>query len=420
MKIATDDRPCLFSFHRTPFGKLNGALAQFHPADLGSVTLKASLERCRLDIEELDAVLYGNALSGFVGQNPTKQVLLSLEQYGPTYSKAHLVSCVTYNIVCNSSMEAIFDASRRILLGEGSLYAAGGFESMSRAYNIRNDASDNIALHDGLTSSDTKLSMGELAASIFVGEGMTRQELDDVAVRSYTNAFKHCDNDPSVIILHRQSHSQPLEYAFREAEASQHGSIVEANIVLKKDERLARFDAAKLKLLKPCFPPDTLLTAGNSSSLGDGAATILVSSLQRLQNLLNEGRCLQDMPYLEVLGYAYSATKPCDYISAPLDAVSKVLKDVGLASADVSRYRITEAFAGIVLLLQRKFDIPTEKINVRGDAIAYGHPLGVSACRIVGDLLVDLEVGQIGVATSCNGGGGACAICVAKRALTRQ
>ncbi|TNJ29159.1 Acetyl-CoA acetyltransferase [Giardia muris] len=365
--------PCVCGFVRTPFGRPGRVLRDVHPALLAALCLDTVLERTGLPPSDVAGVLIGNSISGGLGQHPAQQVVtksMSLRDLG---SKGG-VPAISFNTVCTSGLEALCDASRRLACGEGELFAVGGMESMSLALNTQ---------HDGLTCAITKESMGQLAERYYRKRGYTREQLDEVVINSCEAALRYQDRD-SIIPLYLSSDGEITTKDYGQP-------------LLSKDEQLERYSRPRLSTLRPCFTEDGILTAASSSTPADGAAMLLVASEAYLQRLGYAGS------YARIVAYAYTVLSPDQYLRAP----AVIVQEFRAAGLVPKRVTVTEAFAGVVLDVAESLELDWHTcVNPFGDALACGHPLSVSSCRIVGDLLACLEVGELGFAVACNGGGG--------------
>lgn len=366
--------PCVCGFVRTPFGRPGHLLKDVHPTHLAALCLDVVIERSGLPASDVAGVLIGNSLSGGLGQHPAQQVVNESRTLQEDIRPESNVPAIGFNTVCTSGLEALCDACRRLECGEGELFVVGGMESSSLALNVQ---------IDGLTCAITKESMGQLAERYYGARGYTREQLDEVVVNSCEAALRSQERD-SIIPLYLTAD----------------GKITTQNTgqsLLNRDEQLERYSRPRLSTLQPCFAKDGILTAASSSTPADGAAMLLVASEAYLR------RHEYAMPYARIVAYAYIVLPPSQYLRAPI-LIAQEFRAAGLIP---KRVTVTEAFAGIVLELAESLEIDWRTcINPLGDALACGHPLSASSCRIVGDLLACLEVGELGFAVACNGGGG--------------
>jgi 3-oxoadipyl-CoA thiolase len=380
---------------RTPVGKYGGALSSVRPDDMAALVLRAIVERNRLDPAAVDDVVLGCANQAGEDNRNVARMALLLAGF------PHSVPGVTVNRLCASSLEAIIVAARAIRAGEAELIIAGGVESMSRApYALPKNVSGR-AVFGNLTAYDTALgwrfpnpameklfpleSMGETAENVAERYGIERRDQDEYALRSHQLALAAYDDG----FLQEEIVPVPI----RDARGNE--TLVERDEGPRADTSLE-----KLSTLPPAFRKGGSVTAGNSSSLNDGAGAIIVASEEavRRHNLRPLARYLA--------GHAAGVDPRCMGIG-PVEAIPGALRKVGLAIGDIGLFEINEAFAAQVLACQRLLGIPLDKLNVHGGAIAIGHPLGMSGVRIMGTLVRALHRHsvQYGVASLCIGVG---------------
>ncbi|MCJ1310921.1 erg10, acetyl-CoA C-acetyltransferase [Agyrium rufum] len=390
----------IVSSARTPIGNFQGSLSSLSAVDLGSIAIKAALERCpEIKPEEVEELIFGNVLSANLGQNPARQCALR-SSLPPT------VVCTTVNKVCASGLKAIILGAQSIMTGNASVVLAGGTESMSnvphylptlRQGSKYGDVSllDGV-LRDGLTDANSakRDHMGLQAEECASEHGFDRDAQDEYAIRSYTKA--------------------------QEAQASGalNAEIVPVTIpgvrgkpatTVDKDERpLMPLNSAKLKSIKPAFlsAEKGTITAPNASPLSDGAAAVILVS----QEYLDAHPSI--IPVAKILGFADAAQAPSKFTTTPSIAIPKALKKAGLKQSEVDYFEINEAFSVVALANLKLLGLAEERVNVHGGAVALGHPLGCSGARIVTTLLGVLREkgGKIGCVGICNGGGGASAL----------
>ena len=335
----------------------------------------------------------GNVVGAGLGQNPARQATIYAGL--PTS-----VGAVTVNKVCGSGLKAVMLADQAIRLGDASLVVAGGMENMTRApylltkaregYRMGNGELVDAMIQDGLWDVYGGKHMGTYGDQCAAKYSFTKAMQDDFAVRSHTRARKAID-----------------EGAFK-------NEIVPVDITVKGkttrvevDEGPSRFDEAKLRGLRPAFGGEGTVTAGNASSINDGAAALLVASQAACdaQNL---------KPIARIVGAATFSQAPEWFTTAPVGALKKVLDKVGWAASDVDLYEINEAFAAVTMAAEHDLGLSAEKVNVRGGAVALGHPIGASGARVLVTLLHALKDtgGKRGIASLCIGGGEGIALAV--------
>jgi acetyl-CoA C-acetyltransferase len=397
--MSKDTEPVILSAVRTPIGKFQGALGSFTAPKLGAIAIKAAAERARLPkLEEIDEVLMGNVVQAGEGQAPARQAAI---YSGLPFS----VGATTFNKVCGSGLKAAMSAAQAIRAGDGRLFIAGGMESMSRApYLVPGRTGEmryghvelkDSLLHDGLWDPFENWPMGMAAEFIADEYEVTREAMDEYAALSHQKAVAAMEAGKF------KAEIVPVEIPGRKGEVT----VVTADEGPRRDssvESLAR--------LKPSFKPDGRVTAGNASSLNDGAAAMVVSS-----RAYAEANGLT--PLARIVGYAQAALEPKYLFAAPAYAIPKLLQKVGWKLAEVDLFEINEAFAAQVLangyaLQDQGFD--WAKVNIHGGGIALGHPIGASGARIAATLIYALKDRGLkrGIASLCLGGAEAVALAV--------
>jgi acetyl-CoA C-acetyltransferase len=370
-----------------------GALADVPAAKLGSLAIRAALQRAGVAAEQVDEVLFGNVIAAGLGQNVARQAAI-----GAGLPVA--VGATTINKVCGSSLKAVMLAAQAIQCGDAALVVAGGTENMSAApyllpkarggYRLGNGELVDAMIRDGLWDAYHDVHMGACGDRTAEKCGFSRQQQDDFAVASYQRARQAQQEGRLAAEI------TPLEVPSRKGPR-----------LVEEDEEPQRFEEAKLRALPPAFGDRGTVTAGNASSINDGAAAIVVVSAEK-------AAALKIPVQARVLGYAAHAQEPEWFPLAPICAMEKLLRQLGLRAADVDLFEINEAFAVVPMAAMRALEIPREKVNVYGGAVALGHPIGASGARVLVTLLNALKqrVGRLGVASLCIGGGEAVALAV--------
>ena len=387
----------IVGYVRTPIGKFGGSLKNVKSPHLAAESIKALLRRTKVDPGMIDEVIFGSTLQGGMGQNISRYAALLA-------GLPNSVSAYTVNRVCSSGMQAIIDAYRELVLGDASLVIAGGVDSMStqpialpseyrwgvKHFIIRTVQPIDLMVYDGLVDPATMMVMGQEADLVAKENELTRDELDEYAYMSHMRAVKATEGK-----------------LFKEIEPID-TTIEGERVRLDHDEGI-RPDTSleKLKALKPAFTPNGLHTAGNSSQLSDGAAALLLTTMDKAKEMGLR-------PIAKILGYAWYMIEPRRFTEAPTYVIDKVLRKLNLSINSVDYFEVNEAFAVVNVLVNKRLGIPYDKMNIFGGAIAIGHPLGASGARIVTTLLTGLEHlgGRIGVAALCHGTGGATAVVV--------
>ncbi|WVZ71945.1 hypothetical protein U9M48_020473 [Paspalum notatum var. saurae] len=386
---------CIVGVARTPIGALLGSLSSLPATKLGSIAIQGALRRANIDPALVQEVFMGNVLSANLGQAPARQAALGA---GLPYS----VPCTTVNKVCSSGMKAVMFAAQSIQLGINDVVVAGGMESMSNAPKYVADARRGSRfghdvlvdgmLKDGLWDVYNDFPMGMCAELCADQHSISRQEQDSYAILSNERGIAARDSGTfSWEII-------PVEISSGRGKPP---------IVVDKDESLAKFDPVKLKKLGPTFKTNGSVTAGNSSSISDGAAAIVLVSGEKANSLGLK-------VIARIRGYADAAQAPELFTTAPALSIPKAISKAGLQTSQIDYYEINEAFAVVALANQRLLGIPSGKLNLSGGAVSLGHPIGCSGARIIVTLLGILtqKHGKYGVAGVCNGGGGASALVV--------
>ncbi|KAI4298835.1 hypothetical protein L6164_032351 [Bauhinia variegata] len=385
---------CIVGVARTPIGGLLGTLSSLSATQLGSIAIQSALQRANVDPSLVQEVFFGNVLSANLGQAPARQAALGAGI--PTS-----VICTTVNKVCASGMKATMLAAQTIQLGINDVVVAGGMESMSNCPKYITEARkgsrfghDTIIdgmMKDGLWDVYNDFGMGTCAELCADQHAITREEQDSYAIRSFERGIS-------------AKNAGVLNWEIVPVEVF--GGRGKPSTFVDKDEGLEKFDAAKLRKLRPSFKENGgTVTAGNASSISDGAAAlVLVSGEKALQ--------LGLQVIAKIKGYADAAQAPELFTTAPALAIPKAISNAGLEAAQIDYYEINEAFSVVALANQKLLGLNPEKLNVHGGAVSLGHPLGCSGARILVTLLGVLrhKKGKYGVGAVCNGGGGASAL----------
>jgi acetyl-CoA C-acetyltransferase len=378
---------------RTAIGAFQGSLSRLSAPRLGAAAIVGALRRARVDPQSVEAVYMGNVLTSGVGQAPARQAAV----YAGLAERAQ---ATTVGKVCGSGLEAILLAVRRLKLGESELVVAGGMESMSNApyllpkarsgYRMGHGELVDSLIEDGLWDPYGRFHMGRAGEASAREHGLTRTEQDGFARQSYERA------------RHAQEHGlfareiEPVTVATHEREQT-----------VSIDEEPARVNLERMASLPGVFVEDGTITAANASKINDGAAALLLASGDAVRRERLE-------PLARVVAYAGHAQAPHDFTTAPVHATRAALASARLTTADIDLFEINEAFAAVTLICARQLGLSLEQVNVRGGAVALGHPIGASGARIVTTLLYALEASSLrrGLATICIGGGEALALVV--------
>ncbi|GBG57377.1 acetyl-CoA acetyltransferase [Sporomusaceae bacterium FL31] len=373
---------------RSAIGAFNGMLAHVGAIELGSIIIKAALQRAGSSVQAVDEVIMGNVLQAGLGQNPARQAAIKagLPVEVPSY---------TINKVCGSGLKAVNLAALAIMAGEADIIVAGGMENMSQSpylldskarwgYRMGNGKLTDAMITDGLWCAFDDYHMGITAENVAEQYGVSRKLQDELAFESQTKAVQAIASG-----------------AFR-------NEIVPITIKGKKGELVFDTDeypkadttVEKLSALKPAFKKDGTVTAGNASGINDGAAALVIMSADKAQELGIK-------PLARIISYASGGVNPAIMGVGPVPATLKALAKAGLAIADLDLIEANEAFAAQFLAVGQQLGFSKEKVNVNGGAIALGHPIGASGARILVTLIHAMEQRQVqrGLATLCIGGG---------------
>ena len=395
--MTKENEAVILSAARTPIGKFQGALSSVPATQLGAIAVKAAVERAGINSEDIEEVIMGNVVQAGEGQAPARQS-------GILGGIPATVSATTINKVCGSGLKAAMMASQAVRAGDASLFVAGGFESMSRAPFLVTGRSGELKfgdqpltdalLKDGLWDPFENWSMGNAAEFIADEYEVTREAMDNFALRSHRKAVE------AQAAGRFASEIVPVRIESRKGDV-----VVDTDEGPRKDSTLEA-----LSKLKPAFKANGKVTPGNSSPMNDGGAAVVISSRAYAEkNKLK--------PMARVVGYAQAALEPKYLFAAPAYAIPKLLKKIDWKLSDVDLIELNEAFAAQVLadgyaLADQGWD--WDKVNVNGGAIALGHPLGASGARVLTTLLYALKDRGLkrGIASLCLGGGEAVAMAV--------
>lgn len=382
---------------RTPMGGFQGDFSSLTAAQLGSVAIRAAVERSGLAADLVEEVLMGCVLQAGQGQAPARQAALLA---GLPLS----AGCSTIHKVCGSAMKATMLGHDGILAGSCSVAVTGGMESMTNAPYLLPKARGGYRLGhgqildhmflDGLEDAYSKENrgrlMGTFAEDCAARFAFTREAQDEFAVRSTLRAQK-ANTDGSF-----DWEIAPVTVAGRKGE-----------VVIKNDEQPAKANLDKIPTLKPAFKKDGTVTAANSSSISDGAAALVLMRASQADKL-------GLTPIARIVGHTTHAMTPADFPVAPVGAMQKLFARTGWTADSVDFYEINEAFAVVTMAAMHELKLPAEKVNIHGGACALGHPIGASGARIVVTLLGALRKygGKRGIASLCIGGGEATALAV--------
>jgi acetyl-CoA C-acetyltransferase len=384
----------ILSGARTPIGAFLGSLSSLTAPQLGSAAIAEAVKRSNVPADDIDEVIMGCVLTGGMGQAPARQAALGA-------GLPNSVPAMTINKVCGSAMKSIMLAAQAVRLGDSEIVVAGGMESMSNApyvlekartgYRMGNAAMIDSMIHDGLWDPYKNCHMGNCGDATANEMGFTREQLDAFSAESYRRAIAAQEagrfDEEIVPVAVPQRRGDP--------------------VIVTRDEEPLKGNPEKLGSLRPAFAKDGVTTAGNASSIDDGGAALIISNLEQA-----ERRGLQ--PLGRIVGYSTHAQAPELFTTAPAFAIEKLLARYGLSVDDIDLFEVNEAFAVVAMAVMSKVQIPHEKVNVNGGAVALGHPIGMTGARLVLTSLLELRRrgGRYAIATPCIGGGEATAILV--------
>lgn len=379
---------------RTPIGAFGGALSSFTATQLGAIVIKDAVQKAGLKPEHVQEVYMGNVLSANVGQAPVTQASIYAGLPNTTPG-------TTVNKVCASGMKAIMLGAQSIMLGDNDIVVAGGMESMSNVpyyldkarngYRLGHGQITDGLVKDGLWDVYNNYHMGnatELCASTC---NISREAQDEYAINSYKRSAeayqKGLFKDEIVPVEVAQRGKDPL--------------------IVAEDEEYKKVDFSKIPSLKPAFQKDGTVTAANASKLNDGASCVVLMSKEKALEMGIK-------PLARIVSFADAQQAPEWFTTAPSKALPKAVQKAGLKLTDIEYFEINEAFSAVAIANNQEMKLDPAKVNINGGAVALGHPLGSSGCRIVVTLVHVLKQkgAKLGAAGICNGGGGASAIVI--------
>ncbi len=384
----------IVSAARTPIGSFLGSLAEVSATALGSVVLKAVVERAGISPNEVQEVILGNVLTAAEGQSPARQAILGAGL--PQHTGA-----LTIGKVCGSGLKAVMLADQMIRSGDREVVIAGGMESMSQAPYALTKARQGLRMgherlidtmiHDGLWDCYHNFHMGNAAELCAKEYKITREAQDAFAAESYRRALA------AIAEGKFKAEIAPVPVPQRKGNP----------LLIDTDEEPGKGSIDKLASLRPAFEKEGTVTAGNASSINDGAAALLLMSQDKAESLGLK-------PLARVVAHEQASIAPEWFTMAPAEAIQKALQKAGLKPQDIDLWELNEAFAVVALANNQKVGIPADKVNVYGGAVALGHPIGASGARILTTLLYAMQERGVkrGLASLCIGGGEGVALIV--------
>jgi acetyl-CoA C-acetyltransferase len=379
---------------RTPIGAFLGTLASVRAPDLGATAIRGALARAKLSPDAVGEVFMGNVLSAGIGQAPARQASIYA-------GIPNTVPTTTVSKVCGSGMQAIVLGARAVAVGDAELVVAGGMESMSNVpyylekartgYRMGDGKIVDGMIYDGLWDPYGNVHMGSCGDKCAAEYGFTRKQQDDYAAESFRRALsaqkegQFAAEIETVSVPSRKGDPEPV----------------------KLDEGPAKGDPSRFAGLKPAFSKEGTVTAANASSINDGASALVLASEKAVsQHGLD--------PLARIVGYGAAAQAPEWFTTAPAKAIDGTLAKLGIRKEEIDLYEINEAFAVVAMVVTKLCGLDPAKVNVRGGAVALGHPIGASGARIVTTLLHAMKDrgARRGCASICIGGGEALALVV--------
>jgi acetyl-CoA C-acetyltransferase len=384
----------IISATRTPIAKFGGGLKDLSATKIGAIAVREAVRRAGIDPKIVEECIMGNVLSAGLGQNPARQAAL----WGGLPDE---VAALTINKVCGSSLKAVMLASDAILAGKEKVIVAGGMESMTNApyllekarfgYKLFDSSLIDAMVRDGLWDVFNNFHMGNTGEIVAQRNNITREDADKFSLASHQKAVHAIKSGAfKEEIVNVELPSKKEVVIFSQDEGPREDTTLEA-----------------LAKLKPVFRNDGVLTAGNSSSINDGASALVVmdEELAREKGL---------KPLVKIIDYVTTGIKPELIMEAPIHAVNKLLQRNKLEVKDVDLFEHNEAFSTASIAVMRALKIPEEKFNVNGGGVSLGHPIGASGARVLTTLIYAMKAREAkrGLATLCLGGGNAVAMLV--------
>ena len=394
MPTTTTTTVYILSAVRTPIGSFGGQFAGVSATDLGAAAIRGALERAGVSPDQVQEVLMGNVCSANLGQAPARQAALGA-------GIPNTVPCTTVNKVCSSGMKAVMFGAQSIMLGQNDIVVAGGMESMSNIPYYVPDARwgakfgartlvDGLQ-KDGLTDAYDQQAMGTCADATARKYDISREAQDEYATNSYRRSAAATEDGTfgnEIVAVHVPQRRGD-------------------DLVVTEDEEYKKVKFDKIASLRPAFSKDGTVTAANASTINDGAAALVLAGEEAVRRLGLK-------PVAKITGFADAAHEPQWFTTAPTKAAPLAAERAGVTLEDIDFMEVNEAFAVVPMAFARELNLPADKMNVNGGGVSLGHPLGTSGARIIVTLLNVLRSrgGKTGLATLCNGGGGASAVVV--------
>lgn len=378
---------------RTAIGSFGSALADVPATKLGSVVIKAAIEKAGITPDIIDEVFMGNVISANLGQAPARQAAIFAGVSDST-------PCTTINKVCASGMKSVILGTQTIMLGDNDIVIAGGMESMSNiphyipnfraGTKLGNGKIVDGLVNDGLWDVYNNYHMGNAGELCSRELNISREEQDRFAIQSYKRS------ESAVLLGKFKEEIVPFEIITRKGA-----------VMFDTDQEYTNVKFDKISSLRPVFEKDGTITAANASTINDGASALLLMSKEKVEELGLK-------PIAKIIGYADAANAPEWFTTAPVKALKKAYKKAGLEQSNIDYFEINEAFSVVALAAIQELGLDEKRVNVNGGGISLGHPLGSSGSRIIVTLINVLKQNKAkyGAAALCNGGGGASAVII--------
>jgi len=394
MASSSDNYSVIVAAARTPIGSFLGALSSVPATKLGAVAIQEAVKRAGIKPELVQEVIMGNVLTAAEGQSPARQALIFA-------GLPKEVGALTIGKVCGSGLKAVMLADQMIRSGDRDVIVAGGMESMSQApyvlpkaregYRMGNGQIVDTMVHDGLWDVYNQYHMGTAAEMCAKEHKVSREDQDAFAAESYRRSLAAIQEGKF------KAEIVPVPVPQRKGDP----------ILVDTDEEPGKGDIAKLPKLSTAFQKDGTVTAGNASSINDGAAALVIMSAAKAKELGLK-------PLAKIVAHEQASIAPEWFTMAPAEAMDRALKKAGLKASDIDLWEVNEAFAVVAVANNKKVGIPSDRVNVYGGAVALGHPIGASGARILVTLLYAMKDRQAkrGLASLCIGGGEGVALIV--------
>lgn len=378
---------------RTPVGSFQGQFSDLSAPKLGSIAIQAALQKAGVAPTDVQECIMGEVLTAGVGQAPARQAALYAGVSNST-------PCLTINKVCGSGLKAVMLAADSIKLGSSQIVVAGGQENMTQAphllensragFRMGNANITDSMVKDGLWDPYNNFHMGNAAEICVRDYKFTREEQDQFAVESYKKA------QAAIAKGAFTNEITPVKVQTKKGE-----------VIFDKDEEPGKAQFEKMLSLKPAFEKDGTITAANASKINDGAAAFVLMSETEVKKRGSK-------PLAKIVSYATFAHEPKYFTTAPVGAIKKAMAQANLKTSEIDLWEINEAFANVTMAAMKDLEIPVERVNVHGGAIAIGHPIGASGARVLTTLTHALHTHnkRYGLATLCIGGGEAVAMII--------